>query len=206
GRAARPARDGEDLPRDAEPQPVHLPRPARSHQDRHQEGRGADVRSQGRGRPGGQRARQDAPLRQACRPHAGLEEGLREPRQGPVDRLRGPRARLIGNTHMALIKYKPTSPGTRAVVKVDRSHLHKGGPYLPLTSTQAKTGARNNSGRITTRHHGGGSRQKYRVIDFKRDKDGITAVVERLEYDPTAPATSRCSGTPTASAATFSRR
>ena len=85
---------------------------------------------------------------------------------------------------MALIKYKPTSPGTRTVVKVDRSHLYKGGPYLPLTGSQSKTGARNNAGRITTRHKGGGSRQKYRVIDFKRDKDGIVGVVERVEYDP----------------------
>ena len=85
---------------------------------------------------------------------------------------------------MALIKYKPTSPGTRAVIKVDRSHLHKGGPYLPLTAHQNKTGARNHSGRITTRHIGGGSRQKYRIIDFRRDKDGIPAVVERVEYDP----------------------
>ena len=79
---------------------------------------------------------------------------------------------------MALIKYKPTSPGTRTVVKIDRSHLYKGGPYLPLTEHQNKTGARNHSGRITTRHVGGGSRQKYRVIDFKRDKDGIAGEVE----------------------------
>ena len=85
---------------------------------------------------------------------------------------------------MALIKYKPTSPGTRTVVKIDRSHLYKGGPYLPLTEHQNKTGARNNAGRITTRHVGGGSRQKYRVIDFKRDKDGVAGVVERVEYDP----------------------
>ena len=85
---------------------------------------------------------------------------------------------------MALIKYKPTSPGTRAVIKIDRSHLYKGGPFEPLTSHQSKTGARNHSGRITTRHHGGGSRQKYRIIDFKRDKDGVAGVVERLEYDP----------------------
>jgi len=85
---------------------------------------------------------------------------------------------------MTLIKYKPTSPGTRAIVKVDRSHLHKGGPYAPLTVAQAKTGARNHSGRITTRHVGGGSRQKYRIIDFRRDKDGVTGVIERVEYDP----------------------
>src|SRR5712672_3675127 len=85
---------------------------------------------------------------------------------------------------MALIKYKPRTPGTRAVVKIDRSQLHKGGPHLPLTAAQSKTGARNHFGRITTRHHGGGSRQKYRLIDFKRDKDGISGVVERVEYDP----------------------
>src|SRR6185295_6809431 len=85
---------------------------------------------------------------------------------------------------MALIKMKPTSPGTRTVIKVDRSHLHKGGPYMPLTAAQSKTGARNAMGRMTTRHHGGGSRQKYRIIDFKRDKDGIAGIVERVEYDP----------------------
>jgi large subunit ribosomal protein L2 len=85
---------------------------------------------------------------------------------------------------MALIKYKPTSPGARTVVKIDRSHLHKGGPHLPLTGHQNKTGARTHSGRMTTRHQGGGSRQKYRIIDFKRDKDGIAGVVERIEYDP----------------------
>ena len=85
---------------------------------------------------------------------------------------------------MALIKMKPTSPGTRTVVKVNRSHLHKGGPFEALTTHQNKTGARNNVGRMTTRHQGGGSRQKYRIIDFKRDKDGIAGVVERVEYDP----------------------
>lgn len=85
---------------------------------------------------------------------------------------------------MALIKYKPTSPGTRHAVKIDRSHLYKGRPYLPLTEAQSKTGARNHFGRITTRHVGGGSRQKYRKIDFKRDKDGIPGVIERIEYDP----------------------
>jgi large subunit ribosomal protein L2 len=85
---------------------------------------------------------------------------------------------------MALIKMKPTSPGTRTVIKVDRSHLYKGDPYAPLTAHQNKTGARNSFGRITTRHVGGGSRQKYRFIDFKRDKDGVAGVVERVEYDP----------------------
>src|SRR2546429_10013629 len=85
---------------------------------------------------------------------------------------------------MALIKYSPRPPGSRAVVKIDRSHLHKGGPHLPLTAAQSKTGARNHFGRITTRHHGGGSRQKYRVIDFKRHNDGISGVVERAEHAP----------------------
>src|SRR2546429_8088533 len=85
---------------------------------------------------------------------------------------------------MALIKYSPRPPDRRAWVKTARSHLHKGGPHLPLTAAQSKTGARNHFGRITTRHHGGGSRQKYRVIDFKRDKDGISGVVERVECDP----------------------
>jgi len=85
---------------------------------------------------------------------------------------------------MALIKLKPTSPGTRFQVRISKSHLYKGGPYEPLTVAQSKTGARNHFGRITTRHIGGGSRQKYRLIDFRRDKDGVAAVVERVEYDP----------------------
>jgi large subunit ribosomal protein L2 len=85
---------------------------------------------------------------------------------------------------MALIKMKPTSPGTRFVVKVDRSHLHKGGPIESLTTKKNRTGARNHSGRQTTRHIGGGHKQRYRIVDFKRDKDGIPGVVERLEYDP----------------------
>src|SRR5271170_1843009 len=85
---------------------------------------------------------------------------------------------------MALIKLKPTSPGARFVVRVARGHLHKTGPFEPLTKHQNKTGARNHFGRITTRHVGGGSRQKYRIIDFKRDKDGVAGTVERIEYDP----------------------
>ncbi|MEO7773290.1 MAG: 50S ribosomal protein L2 [Steroidobacteraceae bacterium] len=85
---------------------------------------------------------------------------------------------------MALIKLKPTSPGARFVVKVSRAHLHKGKPHAPLTVAQSKTGARNHFGRITTRHVGGGSKQKYRIIDFKRDKEGVASVVERIEYDP----------------------
>ncbi|MGA0933598.1 MAG: 50S ribosomal protein L2 [Pseudohongiellaceae bacterium] len=85
---------------------------------------------------------------------------------------------------MAVVKAKPTSPGRRFVVKVVNHELHKGAPYAPLTESQSKTGGRNNSGRITRRHSGGGHKQKYRVIDFRRNKDDIPATVERLEYDP----------------------
>jgi large subunit ribosomal protein L2 len=85
---------------------------------------------------------------------------------------------------MAIIKSKPTSPGRRFVVKVAEAGLHKGAPYGRLLEKKSKSGGRNNAGRITTRHIGGGHRQHYRIIDFKRDKDGIPARVERLEYDP----------------------
>ena len=85
---------------------------------------------------------------------------------------------------MAIVKSKPTSPGRRFVVKVTEPELHKGGPYAPLVEKKTKNGGRNNTGRITTRHRGGGHRQRYRVIDFKRDKDGVQGTVERLEYDP----------------------
>lgn len=85
---------------------------------------------------------------------------------------------------MALRKAKPTSPGRRGVVSVVNPDLHKGDPYGPLVESQSKSGGRNNTGRITVRHRGGGHKQKYRIIDFKRDKDGIDAKVERIEYDP----------------------
>lgn len=85
---------------------------------------------------------------------------------------------------MALIKLKPTSPGRRHVVRVVNTDLHKGAPHKALLEKKSKTGGRNNNGRITTRHIGGGHKQHYRVIDFKRNKDGIAAKVERVEYDP----------------------
>jgi large subunit ribosomal protein L2 len=85
---------------------------------------------------------------------------------------------------MAIVKTKPTSAGRRFVVKVTNPDLHKGAPYAPLLEKKSKTGGRNNKGRITTRHKGGGHKQHYRVIDFKRNKDGIPATVERIEYDP----------------------
>jgi len=85
---------------------------------------------------------------------------------------------------MALVKVKPTSPGRRAVVKVVNPDLHKGRPHEALVERQTKNAGRNNHGHVTMRHQGGGHKQHYRVIDFRRDKDGIVAKVERLEHDP----------------------
>jgi large subunit ribosomal protein L2 len=85
---------------------------------------------------------------------------------------------------MALVKLKPTSPGRRGVVRVVTPNLYKGRPVDALIEKKTKTAGRNNNGHITTRHIGGGHKQHYRVIDFRRDKDGIAARVERIEYDP----------------------
>ncbi|QEY18007.1 50S ribosomal protein L2 [Cellvibrio sp. KY-GH-1] len=85
---------------------------------------------------------------------------------------------------MSIVKCKPTSPGRRFVVKVVNPDLYKGDPYAPLLEKKSKSGGRNNAGRITTRHVGGGHKQHYRVVDFRRNKDGIPATVERIEYDP----------------------
>ena len=85
---------------------------------------------------------------------------------------------------MPLVKVKPTSAGRRALVKVVNPHLHKGKPHAALVEKTVRGSGRNNQGRITTRHQGGGHKRHYRIIDFRRNKDGIVAKVERLEYDP----------------------
>ena len=85
---------------------------------------------------------------------------------------------------MALVKVKPTSAGRRAVVKVVNKDLYKGKPFAALVEKQNRGSGRNNNGHITIRHKGGGHKQHYRVVDFRRNKDGIVARVERLEYDP----------------------
>src|SRR6266403_1476605 len=85
---------------------------------------------------------------------------------------------------MALVKVKPTSNGRRSLVKVVNPNLHKGDPMASLVESQKRGSGRNNNGHITTRHKGGGHKQHYRVVDFRRNKDGVTAKVERLEYDP----------------------
>ena len=78
---------------------------------------------------------------------------------------------------MALVKLRPTSPGRRSVVRLVNKELHRGAPHKNLIEKQSKTAGRNNYGRITTRHRGGGHKQHYRMIDFKRDKVDITATV-----------------------------
>lgn len=85
---------------------------------------------------------------------------------------------------MALQKLKPNTPGQRGTVRVVNKSLHKGKPYAPLTTPKRATNGRNHSGQITVRHRGGGHKKHYRLVDFKRNKDGIPAKVERLEYDP----------------------
>jgi large subunit ribosomal protein L2 len=85
---------------------------------------------------------------------------------------------------MPLVKAKPTSPGRRFVVQVTTPGLHKGEPHAALVDTKSRTGGRNNAGRITTRHRGGGHKQRYRIVDFKRNKIDVPAKVERIEYDP----------------------
>ena len=85
---------------------------------------------------------------------------------------------------MTVAKLKPTSAGRRHIVKVTGQGLHKGRPHAALLQKKSKTGGRNSAGRITARHRGGGHKQRYRLIDFKRDKDGVPAKVERIEYDP----------------------
>ena len=85
---------------------------------------------------------------------------------------------------MAVIKMKPTSPGQRGAVKISRDHLYKGAPHAALLEPQFQKAGRNNNGHITIRHRGGGAKHHYRVVDFVRNKDGIPAKVERIEYDP----------------------
>jgi large subunit ribosomal protein L2 len=85
---------------------------------------------------------------------------------------------------MALKTFNPTSPGRRQLVIVDRSELHKGGPVKALTEGKKRKGGRNNYGRIVNFRQGGGHKQRYRIVDFKRRKFDVTATVERLEYDP----------------------
>ena len=85
---------------------------------------------------------------------------------------------------MAVVKAKPTSPGRRGLVKIVNSELYKGKPHAPLVTSKKRIDGRNNAGRITVRHRGGGHKRLYREIDFRRNKDDIVGLIERVEYDP----------------------
>lgn len=85
---------------------------------------------------------------------------------------------------MTLVKQNPITPGSRGMVRVHNADVHRGDAYRPLLEPVRKTNGRNNQGRITVRHRGGGHKRQYRIIDFKRSKDDIPATVERIEYDP----------------------
>jgi len=85
---------------------------------------------------------------------------------------------------MALKNFRPMTPSQRQLVLIDRSELYKGKPVKALTKGLTKSGGRNNQGRMTVRHRGGGHKRRYRMVDFKRSKSDVTATVERLEYDP----------------------
>ena len=136
------------------------------------------------GRAGGERAGQGAPLRPHHRAHPGLEEGLREPGQPARRSTTKPAPRPEDAQRWPSSSTSPHPPARAPWSRSTARTCTRAARTTPLTAHQSKTGARNHFGRITTRHIGGGSRQKYRIIDFKRDKDGITGVVERLEYDP----------------------
>jgi large subunit ribosomal protein L2 len=85
---------------------------------------------------------------------------------------------------MALIYCNPVTPGRRGMVIANNKDLYKGDPHKDLVERLCSTGGRNNNGRITVRHRGGGAKRRYRLVDFLRQKDGVPAVVERIEYDP----------------------
>lgn len=108
---------------------------------------------------------------------------------------------------MGIRKYKPTTPGRRGSSVADFVEITRSTPEKSLVRPLHSKGGRNNAGRITVRHQGGGHKRAYRVIDFRRhDKDGVPAKVAHIEYDPTAPRASRCCTTPTARSATSSPR
>src|SRR5438067_10933686 len=107
---------------------------------------------------------------------------------------------------MAIKKQKPTSPARRFQTWLANEDITRSEPEKSLVKGKRRTGGRNTHGRITSRHRGGGAKRRYRIIDFKRTKDGVPAKVASIEYDPNRTATSRCSTTPTARSATSSRR
>ena len=122
------------------------------------------------------RKRQDASVQGPLRPHLRHQTRDRDPRRGPADRRDDGAVR---SGAMALKNYNPTTPGQRQLVLVDRAGLHTGKPVKALTEGKNSTGGRNNNGHITSRYRGGGHKQAYRMIDFKRRKFDMPAKVER---------------------------
>src|SRR6266849_4016432 len=166
---------------------LHLQVRHLGHEDRYQEGPRGAVRSpgdQGQGRQYRDHARQGPPQpssNRLARPHRRLEEGHRHPRGRPEDR-RPLRERL--REKMPIRKYKPTSPGRRFMSVAGFEEITTSEPEKTLLESLPTHAGRNNQGRITTRHQGGGYRKLYRKIDFKRDKHGIEGKVATIEYDP----------------------
>src|SRR5581483_3379293 len=170
---------GEEL-RGDDPRQLHVQGPPGRAQDAGAPGRRGALRRQGRarehrqGRPEAEAARR--PPRHAPR----LEEGRRAAARGRHDRD------LPGSTDLAMPvrRFKPTSPGRRFMTVSDFAEVTKSKPEKKLTEKLTKKGGRNNTGRITTRHQGGGHKRRYRIVDFKRTKDGVPAKVAAVEYDP----------------------
>src|SRR5258708_25621717 len=139
------------------------------------------VRRQGEEREHAGAQGQDQGLPWPVRFPVGCEACDRDPRRGPPHRRHH---RAIRRYTMALKKFNPTTPGQRQLVMVDRSALYKGKPVKALTEGKHSSGGRNNTGRMVVRFRGGGHKQSYRIVDFKRTKVDVPATVERLEYDP----------------------
>src|SRR5207248_1065066 len=181
GRLADPARTdrlGEELRRHVRRQ-VHVPRARGCSPHAGAPGRRAAVRRQGRARQHDQGAAEAEAPRNDQGHEAGLEEGDRPAQARSHDRvLRG------GPALMPVRRFKPTSPGRRFMTVSDFKEVTKSKPEKALTEKLTKMGGRNNNGRITTRHQGGGHKRRYRLIDFKRAKDGVPAKVAAIEYDP----------------------
>src|SRR5918999_4196793 len=174
----RAGRLGEELFAHHRPQ-VHVPRARGRAQDADPPGGRGAVRGGGAERARPQGALEAEAARAHEGPPAGLEEGDRPAEAGARDRdLRG------GERLMALKKYKPTSPGRRFMATSGFEEITKKEPEKSLLEPLTKKGGRNNRGRITTRHKGGGHKRRFRTIDFKRTKDGVPAKVAAIEYDP----------------------
>src|SRR5215471_6222908 len=140
------------------------------------------VRRQGEERQHAGAQGQAQGLPRTARRAVGRQEGDRDPRGGSPHRC--DHGTLRQGSTMALKNYKPTTPGQRQLVLVDRSGLYKGKPLKALTVGKTSTGGRNNLGRITSRFRGGGHKKALRTIDFRRAKHDVPATVERIEYDP----------------------